>query len=307
MKVLSIISTFKSSLPTIFKEKFKEKNRKQIIIIGLSILFGIFFIYWQYSKFHITTQNAYVNANAISIASQVSGPVLKLFVKNNQAVKENDLLFEIDPKFFIAAVEEASAQVLQNRAQLNNALTNLTRVEKLVEQHFLSPKEKDNAITAVDVATANLKFSEAKLTQAQLNLEYTQVKAPATGLINNLTLRPGTSVQAQRPLFVLVNTEEYWVDANYKETELMGIRPKQSATITLDMYPDYDFTGIVDSISASSGIAFSLLPPQNATGNWVKVTQRIPVKVIITNPHPNYPLRVGATATVTIHTRKIHE
>ena len=99
-----------------------------------------------------------------------------------------------------------------------------------------------------------------------------------------------------------MGTEQFWVDANYKETELADIHPKQTARIVLDLYPDHTFTGIIDSISASSGTAFSLLPPQNATGNWVKVTQRIPVKVIIQNPDPRYPLRVGATATVTINT-----
>ncbi len=284
-----------------FKALPHSTKRNLIGITGL-LLFSILIFLWHYFSTHITTENAYVNANAVRIAAQVSGPVLNLFVDNNQGVTAGQPLFEIDPTPFIAAVDEANAQILQNKAKLKNALINLERVEKLVAQKFLSPESKDNAVTAVDVASADLKYSEAKLVEAQLNLGYTKVNAPVTGILSNLTIRPGTAVTAQIPLFVLISTEQFWVDANYKETELADIHPKQTARIVLDLYPDHTFTGIIDSISASSGTAFSLLPPQNATGNWVKVTQRIPVKVIIQNPDPRYPLRVGATATVTINT-----
>ncbi|MDE2089643.1 MAG: HlyD family secretion protein, partial [Gammaproteobacteria bacterium] len=92
------------------------------------------------------------------------------------------------------------------------------------------------------------------------------------------------------------------VDANFKETDLQAIRPGQPAVIYVDMYPDHHFRGVVESISGGSGAAFSLLPPQNATGNWVKVTQRVPVRVRILDPSPSHPLRVGTSATVTVDT-----
>jgi len=273
---------------------------------GTAILLGLISLFWVWHYFatHMSTDNAYVNANSIQIATQVSGPILSLHVDNNQVVKIGDPLFEIDPEPFQVAIEEAAATVLQAKAQYQNALITHERTQNLVNKKFLSPEAKDNSKTALDVAAANLKLAEAKLKQAELSLGYTKVVAPVAGLINHLSLRPGTTVQAQMPLFVLISHQQYWVDANFKETELTDIRPQQKAKVVLDMYPDHTFEGIVDSISASTGTAFSLLPPQNATGNWVKVTQRIPVKVLITDPHPKFPLRVGATASVTIHTPK---
>ena len=103
-------------------------------------------------------------------------------------------------------------------------------------------------------------------------------------------------------MFDLVELSPWWVNANFKETQLKRIKPGQIATVTVDMYPDHPFKGVVDSISVGSGSAFSLLPPENATGNWVKVTQRIPVKILITNTSSQYPLRVGSSAVVTVDT-----
>jgi membrane fusion protein (multidrug efflux system) len=296
------VQSFKAALQTTWTTA--DPKRRRLILGSLVLICISLFWIWHYFQTHISTDNAYVNANSIQIATQVSGPILFLQVKDNQVVKAGEPLFEIDPEPFQVAIEEATAQVSQAKAQYKNTLVNLERIENLVTKKFLSPEEKDNAATSVDVAAANLKLAEAKLKQAELELRYTKVFAPTDGLINHLSLRPGTNVQAQTPLFVLISHQQYWVDANFKETELTNIRPQQKAKITLDMYPDNTFIGVVDSISASTGTAFSLLPPQNATGNWVKVTQRIPVKVLISVQHPHFPLRVGATANVTIYTPK---
>lgn len=282
----------------------KQSSRPKlifVIFVTFILIYGTYAL-WAYYQTHISTENAYVNANAVQIAAQVSGPVLALAVENNQSIKKGMLLFEIDPKLFATALAEASAQVSQAEAQFKNANINFTRIIDLVAQKFLPPEEKDNAQTTLDVAAANLKLAQAKLEKAKLDLEYTRVTAPTDGIINNLTLRPGTVVPAQMPLFVLIDSSQYWVDANFKETELENIQPKQFATIVLDMYPNQNFKGIVESISGSSGTVFSLLPPQNATGNWVKVTQRIPVKIRVQDPNVLYPLRVGASATVTVNT-----
>ena len=109
-------------------------------------------------------------------------------------------------------------------------------------------------------------------------------------------------MQKEVPLFTIISDEEYWVDANFKETELDRIKPGQKARVIVDMYRDHPFEGEVESLSGGSGQAFSLLPAQNATGNWVKVTQRVPVKIRILNPDPAYPLRIGTTATVRVST-----
>ena len=124
--------------------------------------------------------------------------------------------------------------------------------------------------------------------------------APTNGVIANLSLQPGNTVSPNVPLFVVISDQEFWVDANFKETQLKEIRVGQKATIESDVYPDHPFHGVVQSVSGGSGAAFSLLPPQNATGNWVKVTQRVPVRIRVEDPDPQHPLRIGTTATVKV-------
>jgi membrane fusion protein (multidrug efflux system) len=224
------------------------------------------------------------------------------------------------------AVKNAQALIDERNSELNIALKNAARLLPLVKSGQAPRSTGDDVENRIQVARAALASAESQLAEAQANLgqlgkdnaqvraateklnqtlldlEHTHIIAPSDGKIVNFTARTGTMVQAGVPLLDIVSQRAWWVDANFKETQLKHIKPKQSATIILDIYPDYIFTGYVESISAGSGSAFSLLPPENATGNWVKVTQRIPIKIIITNPSPDYPLRVGASATVTIDT-----
>jgi membrane fusion protein (multidrug efflux system) len=151
-------------------------------------------------------------------------------------------------------------------------------------------------------ANAAVKAAQAALGQARLDLEHTRISAPAAGTAGELDLRPGSFVAAGRDLFALVETDEVWVDANFKETDLPGIRPGQPARVTVDLLPGKTFEGEVESLSPASGSAFSLLPPENATGNWVKVTQRFAVRVRILDPVPG--LRVGASAEVRVNTTR---
>ena len=116
-------------------------------------------------------------------------------------------------------------------------------------------------------------------------------------------MRVGDNLQNNGGVFALVSDQEFWIDTNFKETQMQHIKDGQPATIVVDMYPSKEFAGVVESISPASGNAFSLLPPQNATGNWVKITQRVPVRVRVLKPDPNYPLRVGTSSTVTISIR----
>ncbi|MBZ5585528.1 MAG: HlyD family secretion protein [Acidobacteriia bacterium] len=151
-----------------------------------------------------------------------------------------------------------------------------------------------------------LKEARAKLEQARLNLDYTRVKAEIEGYVTRRQVTPGNWVQPGQPLMMLVplKTSGLWIQANYKETELTHVYVGQSATVGVDTYPVVNFKGTVDSIMAGTGSALSLLPPENATGNWVKVVQRIPVKIVRLPPFPaNRPLRLGMSCEVTIDTR----
>ena len=224
-----------------------------------------------------------------------------------------------------AALQVAEAQLAQSRVQAANAARNAARVHQLAIQQYLSRAQEDDARTAARAAEmavraaaarvaqarqalagtgpeAQQRQRESALRQARLDLGYTQVLAPADGVIAGLTLRPGAVVSAAQPVFAIVNDRDVWVDANYKETAIHRIRPGQAADIHLDIYPNRDFRGVVESLSGGSGAAFSLLPPENATGNWVKVVQRVPVRVRLLNPDPRLPLSIGTSASVSIDT-----
>lgn len=224
------------------------------------------------------------------------------------------------------AVTTATAVLAQRQAELVNAKLDSNRAIKLAKQGVLSRQAADDAkariITAqavFDAASAQLKQAqdifgqagqdnatlkqaEAAVDLAQLNLTYTKIYAPANGKVENLSLRSGAVVNANTAVFAVIDDTEWWVDANYNETDMRRIRVGQKAEVEMDMYPGKQFTAVVESISAGSGASFSLLPPENATGNWVKVTQRFPVRVRLYTPHDHTPFRVGASATVTINT-----
>ena len=161
--------------------------------------------------------------------------------------------------------------------------------------------EQDKALT-VTTPTVQLRAASAGLDKASRDLARTHVTAPSDGVVSNVTIRPGTTVAAGTPLFAIIEGNPWWVDANFKETDLARIRVGQTAKIRLDMYPNTTFEGVVESISAGSGATFSVLPAENATGNWVKVTQRFPVRIRFVDPPEDRPLRVGASAKVTIDT-----
>jgi membrane fusion protein (multidrug efflux system) len=144
---------------------------------------------------------------------------------------------------------------------------------------------------------------EAQLKQAQLSLSYCTIKAPISGYIAQKNIQVGDWIQPGQPLFAIVPLQHIYVEANFKETQLENIRLGQPVTIEADVYPNYTYHGKVVGIRAGTGAAFALLPPENATGNWIKVVQRVPVKIDIDNPlPPKYPLRVGLSLNVTVYT-----
>lgn len=223
-----------------------------------------------------------------------------------------------------AAIAAAQADVQQSRSELAQAKSDAARVHELAPKGYLSREDLEKADTHVKTAAAELQSSQAKLEQAQaqlghsgdenenvkaaqaaveaaqLKLDYTKISAPYAGTVSNLSLQPGALVQAGVPLFALIGNQQMWIDANFKETQFKKLRPGLKAEIRIDMYPGRVFHGEVESISGGSGTAFSLLPPQNATGNWVKVTQRVPVKIRLTDVDAKTPLRIGTSADVKV-------
>jgi membrane fusion protein (multidrug efflux system) len=166
-----------------------------------------------------------------------------------------------------SAVAQARQRVVQARAALANASG---------QRQQVSLRQ-----ATVDAARGRLQLAEANFEQAQLNLDYTTIRAPLSGRVTRKTVEVGQVLQAGQPLLALVDLDDVWVIANYKETELTHVQPGQRVTVSVDTYPGVTFKGRVDSIQSGSGAVFSLLPPENATGNYVKIVQRIPVKIVL--------------------------
>jgi membrane fusion protein (multidrug efflux system) len=215
-------------------------------------------------------------------------------------------------------------------SQLKQARIDFNRAKSLKDQGVVSSAQYDQAETGLRIATADealaehqlrqaqaalgsetvdhshydrplVKQAEASLEQAKLDLAYTKITAPFAGIVTHKTVHVGNRVQVGEPLLAVVPLGKLYVTANFKETQLTDVRVGQKAEIVADIYPGYTYKGHVDSISMGTGAAFSLLPPENATGNWVKVVQRVPVKIVFEKPPPpDKPLRLGLSVEVAI-------
>ena len=193
-------------------------------------------------------------------------------------------------------IEAAKGRVQQAEARIKEALASQRATQTAPQQIAISRAN-------VTAAEARVKLAEAALEQAELNLSYTQVKAAIDGFVSQRKVETGQMVQAGQPLLSIVPLQNIWVTANYKENQLENMQTGQKAVITVDAYGGREFKGHVDSIAAATGARFSLLPPENATGNYVKVVQRIPVKIIIDDEiDMEYPLRPGLSVIATVYT-----
>jgi len=191
-------------------------------------------------------------------------------------------------------VEQADSEEQQARDRLGMLQQRIARVEASLGGN---PDKLTDEYAAV-------REKIAMRDRAALELSHTQIKAPRAGVVVNFRLQPGEQVKAQTPLFSLVADRRPWVEANFKETDLTHVAVGQRATVVLDMHPDVTWEAEVESISPATGAEFAILPPQNASGNWVKVVQRLPVKLRLLERAGEPPLRAGMTAYVSIDTKR---
>lgn len=322
----------------------KSMKAAAVAVMLAAIAVGLF-LYWRHEERYPSTKDAYVGANVIYVAAQVTGQVAAVPISDNQPIKAGDLLFTIDDTQFKAAVDQskanldsaiqqaqsfstqitaAEAMVGSTQSAYDTAKKNLERARALFSDGDLAQASLDQVSSEFAEASARLTTAQSSLlalqsgvaakqdevlsAQAQLeidkaNLDWTKVYATADGWIANLTLRPGSAVSANAPQFSIVESSDWWVDANFKETSLPRIRPGQPVRIQIDMLPGVTLTGKVASIGRGSGDTFSLLPSENASGNWVKVTRRFPVRVAL-DP-TDAPLRVGGSSKVTVDTSEV--
>jgi multidrug efflux system membrane fusion protein len=303
------------------------------------------------------TDDAYAYADTIDVVPEVSGRIVNLAVRDNQLVKQGDLLFQIDPRLFEDTLtrERASlvalnkeielhqrtvnaqeynaksvrAAVERARAAANQAADTLQRMEPLLSPGYVSADDVDRArsaqratqaelnaarlqalqaqaaVTGVDALVARRAVVAAEIALAELRLEWATVRAPFDGRVTSLKTSTGQYVSALKPVFTLIDTRRWYVVANFRETELAGIRPGTPATLRLMADSARRFSGAVDSVgygvSPDEGaIVLGGLPRVERTLNWVHVSQRFPVKIRVDNPDPAM-FRVGASAVAVLH------
>ncbi|EKK5268390.1 HlyD family secretion protein [Cronobacter dublinensis] len=339
-------------------ETRKRPGKKPLIILGVVVIIMVIgaLIWWLMTRNLETTDDAFIEGDAVTVAPKVAGYVTELRVKDNQRVKKGDLLVVIDPRDataqrdqaraqlslaqsqlhqaqaqlalarvqYPAQRDQAKAQVLRAEAELANAraeyqrqrgvdpratskqnidaasaqlrsaeagLANAKAQLEVAEQVQLQIRQQE---TNVEARESQVAQARAQLQTAELNLSYTEVRAPFDGFVTKRNVQNGTLVQAGSALFSLVSPD-IWVVANFKESQLERMRPGDKVAVSVDAFPDLELEGHVESIQQGSGSRFSAFPAENATGNFVKIVQRVPVKIVIDKglEHWDQPLPLG--------------
>jgi membrane fusion protein (multidrug efflux system) len=271
-------------------------------VIGLVLsitVAGGGYLYWDYSEHFQYTDDAFIAARQFSIEPEVSGYITAVPVTDNQHVNAGAVIARIDDRSYRIALDQANAQLAHDQTLLAQAQTNLARYQFLVQQNSVARQTRDDQKYLVDQDKATVDLDQANVANAQLNLDHTIVKADQTGRVVSLTAAVGQYAQPGTALTVFV-PDQIWVTANFKETQLDNMRPSQPVTISIDAYPDRTIRGHLASVQPGSGPAFSLLPPENATGNWVKIVQRVPVKIVMDNPPTDVALGPGMSVETTV-------
>src|SRR2546430_275311 len=249
---------------------------RRLLILILIVLLVVGFFLWRYFTSYESTDDAQIDGHLNAISARISGHVEKLLVDDNQYVNAGTPLVQIDPRDYQVAVDRAKADyadalAVAQAAQVNVPITSVSTGSQL------STAQADVENARAGISVARQQFDAAR---AQLNLQYTSVVAPVNSVVTNRTVEVGQNVQPGQELMRIINLDDIWVTANFKETQLRQMQVGQPVTIAVDSNGK-KYKGHVQSIAGASGSITSLLPPENATGNYVKVVQRIPVKITL--------------------------
>jgi membrane fusion protein (multidrug efflux system) len=276
--------------------------------------------YWEdVGSRYISTDNAYTAAEVALVTAEIDGPVADVRVTDSQKVKRGDVLVVLDDTDAKLAKRQAEADLARAVAQVASAKANLERSgidlkrrEALVGSGSVSGDEltqvkngATNARAALDGALAAEVLAEARLDKAKVDLGRTVIRAPVDGVIARRQVQLGQRVQPSVPLLSVVPVRDMYVNANFKEVQLSDVHPGQTVDLVCDLYGDkVVYHGIVDGFNGGTGSAFALIPAQNATGNWIKVVQRLPVRVRLDPAELEaHPLRVGLSMNAKIDLR----
>jgi membrane fusion protein (multidrug efflux system) len=328
------------------RKKLAEKGSLRTVLMwivpALLLVGGAY--YWLTSGGSVSTDDAQVKQDIVSVSPQVNGQVVQVFVRNGAKVKRGDLLFRIDPQPYRVALEQAEAQLANARLQttvlqttaagtsgdIRGAQANLAikrnalgRQQALLKRGFTTRADYEDALNEVRTAETQLADAQARaanahaavapgqqpqiaqaqaaVDKARLDLERTDVRAPMDGIIENADkLQVGQMAVLGVGMVSLVHSKNAWVEANFKEKDVGRMVPGERATVEVDAYSGQKFDGYIQSIGAGTGSEFSLLPAQNANGNWVKVTQRVPVRIAFKGT-PSKPMIAGLSVTAKVY------
>jgi len=324
--------------------KLRTKSPRKLLMFSVPLLIAAVGLYfWLMSGHSVSTDNAAVKQDIVSVSAQVNGPVIDVAVKNGVAVKRGDLLFRIDPAPFRVALEQAQAQLAAAHLQTTQLRTQaagtgaditgaqanlsikrnaLSRQSALLKRGFTTRADYEDALNEVRSAETALADARARsanasaalapgeqpsiaqaiaaVDKARLDLSRTEVRAPMDGTVANADkLQIGQMAVMGLGMLSVVHNTTAWVEANFKEKDVGRMIPGQRAVVEIDAYPGIKFKGHVESLGAGTGSEFAIIPSQNANGNWVKVTQRVPVRIAF-DGKPSRPMIAGLSSTVTV-------
>ena len=268
-----------------------------VIVLGIAAIAAH---YIRESYLYVSTNNATIEAKTTLLSSQVGGTIETVNVEDNQVVTAGQVLARLRPVNYRNALTMSRAEYASLEAQQRSAEINYKRSLSLYKEGAETKERLDSAQAQFNSLTEQLKASGAAVKQSQENVSDTEIKAPANGRVAKKSFEIGMSVNPGQPLLGFVVGDDRWVVANFKETELSGIEPGKKARIRVDAISGKTFEGVVDSISPSTGAAFSLLPPDNAVGNFTKVVQRVPVKIKLINLSGTIPTTSTTVLTTSI-------
>ncbi len=337
----------------------KARLRRILMVWGVAIFLAIAAAFYLVGGRYVSSDDSYVHANKLMVSTDVSGLVQSVDVREGQQVKKGQILFTLDPRPFVIALENAKAalaatvqdvestraqyraavgQIAAQAAQLNVNKQTYARYESLAKQNAIAAMQVDTQRAAVLSAQATLaslqqtaatqlaklngnpnlpaeqtpdyQKAKAAVDEAQRQLDHATVRAPFDGTVGEVdSLQPGTLVISAMSAFTTTSAvgligKDIWISSDMKETDLTHVHSGIPVSITVDTYPGCKWDGHVDSVSAGSDTSFSALPAENASGNWVKVVQRIPVRVAIDKSECDRPLRAGMSTVISIDTGK---
>ena len=338
----------------------RKMLRAVLMLGGIAVVLIASFAYWLHGGRYVSIDNAYVRAAKLAVATDVSGIVAEVTVKEGQRVKKGDVLFRLERRQFEIAAAGARANLAQaalmgeaakrdyqrmlrdsdaRQAQLQADQASFERYANLVKGGGVTRADYDDARFKLAANKSMLESlgeqamvqlaklggnptmpveqmpivmqAQAQLDETLRQLDHTVVRAPFDAIVTQVdALQPGQYLAASTAAFGMISTDRIWVEASPKETDITHVKPGDPVELTVDTYPGRTWKAKIESIAPNSGAEFSVLPAQNASGNWVKVVQRIPLRVVVERQPGDPELRAGMSVVVDIdtgHIRKLHD